>query len=141
MIPNFIIARNKPSFVPSFSAQIRVHDIDTEIENEPQFGKIDRRYRASSTSNEKVCVLPIDANQKLEFAVLSRFFFLPLCKKKKKERAGIFVIFFLRSASLKGIFFNGCERDRDNEEKGRRNIWFTVACLRYGNETFVIYRL
>lgn len=66
-------------FVSSFSAQIRAHDIDNEIENEPQFRKIDRRYRASSTSNEKVCVLPIHANQKLEFAVLFRFFFLPFC--------------------------------------------------------------
>lgn len=66
-------------------------------------------------------------------------FFHSVCKKKKKKGQG-FLSFSLRSASLKGIFFNGCERDRDNEEKGR-NIWFTVACLRYGNETFVICRL
>lgn len=65
-------------------------------------------------------------------------FFHSVCKKKKRGQG--FLSFFLRSASLKGIFFNGCERDRDNEKKGR-NIWFTVARLRYGNETFVIFRL
>lgn len=88
--------------------------ISTPVENEPRFRKIDRRYRASSTSKRKSL-----RNRTLDSPCYFVFsFFHSVCNKKKKKRRDFW------SASLNGIFFNGCERDRDNEEKGR-NIWFT----------------